>query len=163
MTITRHNRFWKVLDTDGTLICLTVYRKGAQEVVRRLLAHREAQQEDTAPPPPSEAAPGDPASARAAAGSDQAAPLGVTPVRHLSRTATRVGGQGALQGNARRGARVLPRARGAAASDVRRHLCSSHTPTRARSGEYTVDSQQSARRPRNITCSDISPGHTEAP
>jgi hypothetical protein len=59
MTITRHNRFWKVLDEGGTLICLTVYRKGAEEVVRRLQAHPAAPQslpwtgsrDDTAPPP----------------------------------------------------------------------------------------------------------------
>jgi hypothetical protein len=59
MTITRHNRFWKVLDTDGTLICLTVYRKGAEEVVRRLQAHTAAPQDDTTPPPRPAAAPGD--------------------------------------------------------------------------------------------------------
>jgi hypothetical protein len=59
MTITRHDRFWKVRDTDGTLICLTVYRKGAEEVVRRLTAHREALQNNTAPPPPPETAAGD--------------------------------------------------------------------------------------------------------
>jgi hypothetical protein len=59
MTITRHNRFWKVLDTDGTLICLTVYRKGAEEVIRRLLAHSEAPPDDTTPPPRPETEPDD--------------------------------------------------------------------------------------------------------
>jgi len=29
-------RFWAVYDEQGILICLTVYKKGAQEVVRRL-------------------------------------------------------------------------------------------------------------------------------
>jgi hypothetical protein len=33
-----NTRYWAVLDTDGTLVCLCVYRKGAQEVVRRLQA-----------------------------------------------------------------------------------------------------------------------------
>ncbi len=31
-------RFWAVYDTDNTLICLCVYLKGAQEVLRRLRA-----------------------------------------------------------------------------------------------------------------------------
>jgi len=29
-------RYWAVIDADGSLICLCVYRKGAEEVVRRL-------------------------------------------------------------------------------------------------------------------------------
>ena len=29
-------RFWAVYDVDGTLICVTVYKRGAMEVVRRL-------------------------------------------------------------------------------------------------------------------------------
>jgi len=38
MTITRYGRtrFWAVWDADGELICVTVYRKGAEEVLRRL-------------------------------------------------------------------------------------------------------------------------------
>src|SRR5579859_6154806 len=32
----RRSRFWAVLDGHGELICLVVYKKGAQEVVRRL-------------------------------------------------------------------------------------------------------------------------------
>jgi hypothetical protein len=36
MQITRYGRFWAIYDTDGTLICVTVYKKGALEVVRRL-------------------------------------------------------------------------------------------------------------------------------
>ena len=31
-------RWWKVLDPAGELVCLTVYRRGAREVVRRLTA-----------------------------------------------------------------------------------------------------------------------------
>ena len=28
-------RYWAVIDTDGTLVCLYVYKRGALEVVRR--------------------------------------------------------------------------------------------------------------------------------
>ena len=40
MTITRwkNGRFWAVWDADGTLVVVCVYKKGAQEVVRRLVA-----------------------------------------------------------------------------------------------------------------------------
>jgi len=31
-------RWWEVRDPDDELVCLTVYRKGAREVVRRLAA-----------------------------------------------------------------------------------------------------------------------------
>lgn len=31
-------RWWEVLDPTGELVCLTVYRRGAREVVRRLTA-----------------------------------------------------------------------------------------------------------------------------
>ena len=31
-------RFWAVIDADDTLICLTVYKRGAEEVARRLSA-----------------------------------------------------------------------------------------------------------------------------
>jgi hypothetical protein len=34
--IQRHGRFWAVLDATETLICLTVYKRGAIEVMRRL-------------------------------------------------------------------------------------------------------------------------------
>ena len=34
--IRRHKRFWAVLDAAGELVCLTVYKRGAAEVVRRL-------------------------------------------------------------------------------------------------------------------------------
>lgn len=42
MRIERHGRrFWRVEEEDGTLICVTVYRKGAREVARRLSGPRE--------------------------------------------------------------------------------------------------------------------------
>jgi hypothetical protein len=31
-----NTRYWAVYASDGALICITVYRKGAAEVVRRL-------------------------------------------------------------------------------------------------------------------------------
>jgi hypothetical protein len=34
--IDRHGRFWQVTDPEGQLVCLTVYKQGAKEVVRRL-------------------------------------------------------------------------------------------------------------------------------
>ena len=38
MTITRYKRtrFWAVYDASGSLICICVYKKGAEEVLRRL-------------------------------------------------------------------------------------------------------------------------------
>jgi hypothetical protein len=36
MTIAKYARYWKVIDTEGALICMTVYKRGALEVVRRL-------------------------------------------------------------------------------------------------------------------------------
>lgn len=36
MRIERYGRTWAVYDADGALVCVTVYRKGAAEVVRRL-------------------------------------------------------------------------------------------------------------------------------
>ena len=37
-TIAKHTkgRWWEVRDAAGELVCLTVYRRGAREVVRRL-------------------------------------------------------------------------------------------------------------------------------
>lgn len=35
-TINRRGRFWEVRDAAGTLVCLTVYKCGAREVIRRL-------------------------------------------------------------------------------------------------------------------------------
>jgi hypothetical protein len=37
-TIGRHGRNWEVMDPAGQLVCITLYRKGALEVVRRLAA-----------------------------------------------------------------------------------------------------------------------------
>lgn len=37
MTITKYGRrFWAVYDSEGSLICVCLYKKGAREVVRRL-------------------------------------------------------------------------------------------------------------------------------
>lgn len=36
--IARRGRFWEVRDATGGLVCLTAYKKGAVEVVRRLSA-----------------------------------------------------------------------------------------------------------------------------
>jgi hypothetical protein len=33
--IRRRKRFWEVIDPSGELVCLTVYKRGAFEVVRR--------------------------------------------------------------------------------------------------------------------------------
>jgi hypothetical protein len=45
MRIARYGktRFWAVIDADGTLVCLCVYKRGALEVLRRLQAvkHQE--------------------------------------------------------------------------------------------------------------------------
>ncbi len=38
----RNTRYWAVIDTEDTLVCLCVYRKGALEVVRRLEAKTTA-------------------------------------------------------------------------------------------------------------------------
>jgi hypothetical protein len=39
-TIQSYNRYWAVRDSSGTLICVTVYKRGAKEVIRRLSAWR---------------------------------------------------------------------------------------------------------------------------
>ena len=36
MEIVRRGRFWAVHDRHGQLVCVTVYKKGAAEVIRRL-------------------------------------------------------------------------------------------------------------------------------
>ena len=36
--IQKRDRNWMVIDPDGALVCITLYKKGAQEVVRRLTA-----------------------------------------------------------------------------------------------------------------------------
>ncbi len=35
-SVRRYGRHWEVLDAAGHLVCLTVYHKGAVEVIRRL-------------------------------------------------------------------------------------------------------------------------------
>lgn len=35
--IEKHGRFWAVYDGAGLLVCVAVYRKGADEIIRRLL------------------------------------------------------------------------------------------------------------------------------
>jgi hypothetical protein len=44
MTIERYGntRYWAVYASDGILICVCVYRKGAQEVVRQLTGQEPA-------------------------------------------------------------------------------------------------------------------------
>lgn len=34
--VEKYGRYWAVLDPQRQLVCLTVYRRGAREVVRRL-------------------------------------------------------------------------------------------------------------------------------
>lgn len=34
--IRRRGRFWEVLDSAGELVCMTVYKRGAKEVIRCL-------------------------------------------------------------------------------------------------------------------------------
>jgi hypothetical protein len=36
MRIARYGKYWAVYDAANVLVCLTVYKRGAQEVVRRL-------------------------------------------------------------------------------------------------------------------------------
>jgi hypothetical protein len=36
MAVKKYGKFWALYDTDGSLICVTVYKKGALEVMRRL-------------------------------------------------------------------------------------------------------------------------------
>jgi hypothetical protein len=35
-TIQKRHRDWLVIDPQGELVCITVYKRGAEEVVRRL-------------------------------------------------------------------------------------------------------------------------------
>ena len=35
--IEKRDRFWAVVDPAGELVCITVYRRGAREVVQRLI------------------------------------------------------------------------------------------------------------------------------
>ena len=41
----QNTRYWAVYASDGALVCITVYRKGAVEVVRRLQQALEATQQ----------------------------------------------------------------------------------------------------------------------
>jgi hypothetical protein len=38
MSIARYGRYWAVYDAGGALVCVTVYKRGAVEVARRLSA-----------------------------------------------------------------------------------------------------------------------------
>jgi len=42
MSIRKYGRYWAVLDAEGALVCVCVYRKGAAEVVRRLQTTEQA-------------------------------------------------------------------------------------------------------------------------
>jgi len=44
MSIVKYGRYWKIVDTGGALVCVTVYKCGAMEVVRRLQTLDDAQQ-----------------------------------------------------------------------------------------------------------------------
>jgi len=41
MTITRYGRYWAIYDASGMLVCICLYKKGAQEVVKRLQAREK--------------------------------------------------------------------------------------------------------------------------
>ena len=45
MRIVRYGntRYWAVMDADGTLMCLCVYKRGALEVLRRLQTKEQAE------------------------------------------------------------------------------------------------------------------------
>lgn len=47
----RYGRFWAVYDPAGVLICVTVYKKGAAEVIRRLSPEQSPLQHAPSPPP----------------------------------------------------------------------------------------------------------------
>jgi len=40
--VRRYGRHWEVRDATGELVCLTVYRRGAAEVIRRLRLSQES-------------------------------------------------------------------------------------------------------------------------
>ncbi len=58
MPYEKYKRFWAVTDAAGQLVCLTVYRKGAQEVLRRLGAVEGPAAPGTAEPAPKVVRPG---------------------------------------------------------------------------------------------------------
>lgn len=45
MHISKYGRYWAVYDANGALICVTVYKRGAEEVVRRLQQTLDAAQQ----------------------------------------------------------------------------------------------------------------------
>jgi len=47
MQIKKYGRAWAVYDEQGNLICLTVYKKGAIEVIRRLQDIKTTVKEET--------------------------------------------------------------------------------------------------------------------
>ncbi len=47
--IIKADRYWGVVDSENILVCLTVYRKGAIEVVRRLAGNAAAEQVEVYP------------------------------------------------------------------------------------------------------------------
>ena len=47
-TIQKYGRFWAVYDPNACMVCLTVYKRGAIEVIRRL----ERELDPTPPPNP---------------------------------------------------------------------------------------------------------------
>lgn len=40
MKLEKYGRFWAIYDENNILICVTVYKKGAKEVIRRLTNDR---------------------------------------------------------------------------------------------------------------------------
>ncbi len=46
----RYGRFWAVYDPVGGLVCVTVYKKGAAEVIRRLSPDQSPPQHAPSPP-----------------------------------------------------------------------------------------------------------------
>ena len=57
MQIAARGRFWSVHDRHGQLVCVTVYKKGAREVVRRLSLMHHARPRRKASAPARRAAP----------------------------------------------------------------------------------------------------------
>jgi len=46
-TIQRKDRFYEVRDPTGELVCMTVYKCGAEEVIRRLTEKGEEQEQES--------------------------------------------------------------------------------------------------------------------
>lgn len=42
MRIARYGRFWAVYEGENELVCLCVYKKGAEEVLKRLASREES-------------------------------------------------------------------------------------------------------------------------